>query len=87
MTALQKSECPAATGHIADQHTHAAILDPAEKTGNSVKRLHTLMARFALRGFAVHEVKDGFLVCRWNLTKHVGSLDDLERFARVVGAT
>ena len=64
----------------------AQIVASAEKTGNAVKRLANLKAQFALRGYSVHEVSDGFLVTRWNLTKHVPDLDALEAFGHVVGA-
>jgi hypothetical protein len=87
MTDHQKSECPAATGHIAEQQsTDSSIVARPDAACNAVKRLANLTAQFALRGFEVYEVKDGFLVTRWNLSKHVATLDDLERFARVVGA-
>jgi len=58
----------------------------AERPVAAVKRLATLTAQFALRGFEVREVDSGFLVIRWNLTKHAETIEDLERFARVVGA-
>lgn len=83
----QKRQGPVCeTGPSGKEGSDTAIVDPAEKTGNTVKRLATLKAQFALRGFAVHEACDGYLVSRWNLTKHCPSLYELERFARVVGA-
>ena len=43
MTDHQKSECPAATGHIAEnQSTDIAILAPSEAHGNAAKRLAVL---------------------------------------------
>lgn len=86
MTEHKKQGPVCETGPSGEEGTDAQIVAPAEKTGNTAKRLATLTAQFALRGFAVHEVRDGFLVSRWNLTKHVPTLDDLERFGRVVGA-
>ncbi len=58
----------------------------AQPPTKDAKRLATLTAQFALRGFAVHEAADGYMVTRWNLKKHVPDLDSLERFARVVEA-
>lgn len=86
MSEHQKQGPVCETGPSGKEGSDTAIVEAAEKTGNSVKRLATLKAQFALRGFAVHEARDGFLVSRWNLTKHLPTLDDLERFARVVGA-
>ena len=51
------------------------------------KRLATLKAQLALKGFAVHEVTvGGFFVSKWNLTKFCPALADLESFAAQVGA-
>lgn len=51
------------------------------------KKFSSLAACFALAGFAVHETaKGGFLVCRWNLSRHCSDLTELEAFARKVGA-
>ena len=55
-------------------------------TPNAAKRLATLTAQFALQGFEVRQVPDGFMVKRWNLDRHVPDLDALECFARVVEA-
>lgn len=55
-----------------------------------LKRLATLKAQLALKGFAVHDVTTGgWFVSRWNLTKFCPGpgLEDLEVFARQVGAT
>lgn len=59
----------------------------AQTSADMVKRQTTLTAQFALRGFEVQEVSDGFMVTRWNFNRHVSDLDSLERFARVMGAT
>lgn len=88
MTDAHKSECPAATGHFADQHTHAAILGPAEKTGNPAKRLAALKAALALKGHEVHTLADGaFLVARWGLTRRCADLAELQDFAQQIGAS
>ena len=51
------------------------------------KRVATLKAQLALKGFAVHDVSTGgYFVARWNLTRFCPAIDDLERFARQVGA-
>lgn len=60
----------------------ATITDALEQ-----KRLATLKAQLALRGFQVHDVSTGgYFVSRWNLTKYCPAIDDLEAFARQVGA-
>lgn len=66
-----------------DQNTEATTLQIAE---SDRKRLATLQAKFALRGFAVIPATQGFNVVRWNLTRHCFDLDSLEAFARQVGA-
>jgi hypothetical protein len=79
--APHKSECPAATGQNANENTNSAIIDDN-------KGLSNLRARLALAGFAVHHLSDdGFLVCRWNLSKLCPDLRTLAAFARQVGAT
>lgn len=88
MTDAQKSEGPAPTDPFADQHTHAAIVMPAEKTGNSAKRLATLKAALALKGHEVHTLTDGaFLVARWGLTRRCADLAELQDFAQQIGAS
>lgn len=53
----------------------------------SAKRLATIKAQMALRGYAVHDVSTGgYFVARWNLTKFCLTLADLESFASQVGA-
>lgn len=80
------------TGNTANQEPQlVAVLNSREgfdalKEFADRKRLANLCAQFALRGFSVHAVSDGFLVTRWNLTKHARDLDALEAFGRVVGA-
>lgn len=53
------------------------------------KRLDTLRAQLALRGFEVRQLASGaWLISRWNLTREVSGpgIDGLEAFARQVGA-
>ena len=51
------------------------------------KRIATIKAQLALKGFAVHDVSTGgFFVAKWNLTKFCPALADLQAFAEQVGA-
>lgn len=53
------------------------------------KRLDTLRAQLALKGFEVRQLASGaWLVSKWSLTREVSGpgLDGLEGFARQVGA-
>lgn len=93
MSAPQKSECPAATGHIADQsNLSTPIVTPAEKTGkfDLVRDPHfqDLQKRFALRGFAMNAsaTSSGVYVSRWGLVRFFDTLPDAEAFAVSVGA-
>jgi hypothetical protein len=45
----------------------------------------TMFAAYALRGFSVHKVPDGYLVSRWGLTRHCPDLQTLTAFANQVG--
>lgn len=52
----------------------------------TAKRVATLIAEAALRGFVVHRLADGgFLACRWNLSRDLPDADALETFLRQVG--
>ena len=47
----------------------------------------TLFAALAIAGHAVHKTTaGGFLVTRWNMTRHCADLQELEAFARQIGA-
>jgi len=84
MSAAHKSECPAATGHSASKTTNRTILSADQDAG---KTEATLIARFALKGFTVHRLAvGGYLVARWNLTRHCADLQELQDFAQKVGA-
>lgn len=51
------------------------------------KLLATAKAALGLRGHAVHELANGgYLVSRWNMTRHCWDLRELMTFARQVGA-
>lgn len=57
----------------------------AQPTAAIAKCQATLIAQFALRGFEVQQVSDGFMVKRWNLSKHCPDLSALATFSRQVG--
>lgn len=71
----------------AEEGTEAAILASSGESCNVSKRRANVIAALAIRGFAVHELScGGFLVARWNLSRHCASLEALTQFARQVGA-
>ena len=75
---IHKSESPAATGLSAYENTNPEILDPKRET--------TLMARFAMKGAAVHRLADGgFIVAQWGLPRHCADFAALVGFARQMG--
>ena len=74
----QKAQSPAATGLSADENTSTDIV--------SLKRETTLIARFAMKGAAVHRLADGgFLVAQWGLSRHCVDFASLMAFARQMG--
>ena len=74
----QKAQSPAATGLSAKENTNVEILDPKRET--------TLIARFALKGAAVHRLADGgFIVAQWGLSRHCVDFASLMAFARQMG--
>ena len=78
MQTTQKAQSPAATGLSANENTNTEILDPKRET--------TLIARFALKGAAVHRLADGgFLVAQWGLSRHCVDFASLMAFARQMG--
>lgn len=73
----------AANDRPAKQTNNAAILPLAQ---NLSKSEATLIAHFALKGFAVHRLEaGGYLVARWNLSRHCADLSELESFAEKTG--
>lgn len=61
-------------------------MSTAVESDTARKRVATLKALAALRGFAVHELTvGGFMVARWNLAKHCATVTDLEAFLRQAG--
>ncbi len=74
----QKAQSPAATGLSANENTNTEILDPKRET--------TLMARFAMKGAAVHRLSDGgYIVAQWGLSRHCVDFASLMAFARQMG--
>jgi hypothetical protein len=50
------------------------------------KALETLIAQLAMRGHAVHQLKDGgFMVCKYGYSHHAPDFDALEAFSRRLG--
>lgn len=50
------------------------------------KRLATLQARLAMRGHELHALADGgFMACRWGLTRHLSTLEEVALFCVQVG--
>ena len=74
----QKAQSPAATGLSADENTSTEIVGQKRET--------TLIARFALKGAAVHRLADGgFIVAQWGLSRHCVDFASLVAFARQMG--
>ena len=78
MQTTQKAQSPAATGLSANENINIEILDPKRET--------SLIARFALKGAAVHRLADGgFIVAQWGLSRHCVDFASLLAFARQMG--
>lgn len=74
----QKAQSPAATGLSANENTSSDIV--------GAKRETTLIARFAMKGAAVHRLADGgFIVAQWGLSRHCVDFASLMAFARQMG--
>lgn len=75
------------TSATADTKQSQPIIAASNEQGNDEKAVATLIACFALAGFAVHRLScGGFLVAKWNLTKHCPDVRALAGFAELVGA-
>ena len=73
-----KAQSPAATGLSANENTSTDILGQKRET--------TLIARFAMKGAAVHRLADGgFIVAQWGLSRHCVDSASLMAFARQMG--
>lgn len=78
MQTTQKAQSPAATGLSANENTSTDILGQKRET--------TLIARFAMKGAAVHRLADGgFIVAQWGLSRHCVDFASLMAFARQMG--
>jgi predicted NAD-dependent protein-ADP-ribosyltransferase YbiA (DUF1768 family) len=75
MSTPQKSECPAATGHSANQHTDGAIFNEVDAER---KRFATMAARAAIKGHTLQRLGSGFLLSRWGNVRHFVDLDTAE---------
>ena len=54
--------------------------------GQENKRFNTLRASLALKGYSLHELScDGYLIARWNLTRHAPDLRSVGAFLRQIG--
>ena len=79
----QKSECPVAAGHYANQDITDFDYPQSERHG---KAESTLRALLALAGHSVHPMRDGgYLVAKWGYTYHADDLADLQAFAMRLG--
>ena len=81
MTAPPNMEAPESAATDRAQESEAA-------NPRSVDRpFIDLQARLALKGFELHRTPGGvFIVARWNLHKVIDALDQVEHFARQLGA-
>jgi hypothetical protein len=59
------------------------IVTPEDDT----KRLKNIIAQIALAGHQVHQLEQGFLVCRWGQSKVCPDLASLATFARQLGGS
>ena len=74
----QKAQSPVAAGLSANENTSTNILDQKRET--------TLMARFAMKGAAVHRLADGgYVVAQWGMSRHCVDFAALVGFARQMG--
>ena len=54
----------------------------------NLKAITTQVAQLAIRGHAVHQLKDGgFLVCKYGHTFHANDFAELQAFARRMGVS
>ncbi len=75
MQTTQKAQSPAATGLSANENINTEILDPKRET--------SLIARFALKGAAVHRLADGgFIVAQGGLSRRCVDFASLLALAR-----
>jgi hypothetical protein len=79
----QKSECPVAAGHYANQSTNDLDYPQSERQS---KAESNLCAVLALAGHSLHPLRDGgYLVAKWGYTYHADDIADLHAFAVRLG--
>ena len=60
--------------------------DPEFEGVEGQKRFATLRSKLALRGFSLHELAgDGYLIARWNLSRHAPDIRAVGAFLRQIG--
>lgn len=85
MDAPHKCECPAATGHSANQNHSLNAANSATPPAAS-KEISTQIAALALAGHHVHRGADGdFTVSKWGLSRHCENFKELQAFAQQLG--
>ena len=94
MSTANTAKSPGGAGPIAANEIQLAdsTADTPEKmasldTAGREKEIATLVAQSALAGHAVHRGQSGdFLVTRWGLSRWCADFDELQAFARQIGA-
>ncbi len=83
MNQLHKLEDLMLPPEALDKHCHSSPSDPTTQPSSEA----LLRGHFAEAGYLVHDAVDGFIVVRadWGLSRHSGSLANLQAFARKVG--
>jgi hypothetical protein len=78
------AEGPSGNPNSASNFTHQESEAQAEVV--SEKRITTQIAKLALAGHAVHQLKSGgFMVCKYGLAKFCGDFNELHAFAVKLG--
>lgn len=88
MSVPHKSESPVAAGQVAEnKNTESTAIVALDADTCNAKLTANWIAALAITGHAVHRLEGGgFLVSRWNLSRHCPDLRTLAEFARMVGA-
>ena len=84
---IHQGETPAVQGLTLQEDTKQTDTVDCARDDATRKRLATLTARLALRGFALRQPPHGgFIVDRWDLARELVDLDAVAAFAERVGA-
>lgn len=87
MNGAQKAKSPGGAGPNAENKTDSTSVTESSDARNLDKRRSNAIARLALRGHITTPVlTGGFFVSRHGLSRHCKNIDELERFAALVGA-